>query len=517
MQGRPTHSRRNVLVTGSIIGVSALLPCAPARAEKDTANAAITGFSVINTLDPGKASLIQEYFVLWAVFNALLKFDDRMEIVPDLAESFLRPDPNTYHFKLRPGVRFHDGTVLSADDVTFTFKRLLDEKYASPYRSKFQIIKEIEALDPLTVRIVTREPYAPLLSLLCNFRNGSQIVPRKTFETMGPDAFAKQPVGTGAFRVTDWVVGQSVTLSAFDGYFVAGQPKLRTIHVPLIAEESSGVTALLGGQVDLTSSVPPSEVPNLQKRSDVRVLKQPGLNNRYLALNLRRAPFNDVHFRRALSMAFDRNALVKAAQFDEAVTSHGLIPPTLAFAYDAAKRPLADFDPERAKAELAKSKYATAASPAILTWGAGFWKRTVEIIVAQANQVLGTQLRVEVSEANTVFTRLKSGDYDAAIWGWLGVVDPDDMYDILHSQGWRNFQGYHSQEMDNLLQLGRTELDRGKRGDIYKKAQALMLEEMPLVPCFCSNIGNLMRANLSGFSQKPFSNFGDQFATLSVA
>ncbi|HUK09262.1 MAG TPA: ABC transporter substrate-binding protein [Stellaceae bacterium] len=508
-----TLTRRSVVgASAAAIALSAFGPTA--WAARDNATAAITGFNVINTLDPGKASLIQEYFVLWAVFNGLLKFDDKMEIVPDLAESYAVADPTTYTFKLRPNVRFHDGSMLSADDVKFTFDRLLDEKFASPYRSKLAVLDSVEVVDPLTIRIKTKEAYAPLLTLLCNFRNGTQIVPRHAVETMGAEAFARRPIGTGAFKIVDWQPGQSVKLEAFGDYFLKGQPVLRAIEVLLIAEESSGETAVLAGQVDLTSSVPPADAEGLRKRPEVRVLSQPGLNNRYIALNNRRAPFDDVHFRRALSMAFDRGALIKAAQFNEAVASQGLIPPTLTFAYDPAPRPLTQYNAEQAKKELAQSKHPATTPAAVLTWGPGFWKQAVEIIVAQANDTLGTSLRVEVTEANTVFARLKSGEFDAAIWGWLGVVDPDDLYDILHSNGWRNFQGYANTAMDQILERGRSELDRGKRGEIYKKAEAMMVEDMPLVPCFCSNTGNLLRADVIGFTQKPFTNFGDQFATL---
>lgn len=514
MWERAAVSRRAVVGGAAGLALGTLGSPGFVRAARTDATAAITGFSVINTLDPAKASLIQEYFVLWAAFNALLKFDDHMNIVPDLAESYEAVDPNTYVFKLRSGVKFHDGTDLSSEDVTFTFERLLDERFGSPYRSKVSVLDKVEAIAPLAVRITTKEPYAPLLSLLCNFRNGTQIVPKRAVESMGAEAFARRPVGTGAFRIADWVPGQSVKLEAFDTYFVKGEPRLTSVRVALIAEESSGVAALLGGQVDLTSSVPTADVSGLSKRSEVRVLSQPGLNNRYLALNLRKPPFDDVHFRRALSMGFDRELLVKATQFGEAVPSQGLIPPTLAFAFDGTPQPLVQFDAKRAKEELAKSKHPAATPVSVLTWGSGFWKQAVELIVTQANQTLGTALKVEVTEANTVFSRLKSGDFQAAIWGWLGVVDPDDLYDILHSKGWRNFQGYSNSEMDQILERGRSEQNRDRRGDLYRQAERMMIEDMPVVPCFCSNIQNLMRAELEGFVQKPFTNFGDQFSSL---
>src|SRR5690606_27993556 len=126
----------------------------------------------------------------------------------------------------------------------------------------------------------------------------------------------------------------------------------------------------------------------------------------FIALNHRKPPFDDVHLRRAVSMAFDRNAMVKVVLFGEGVPSHGLIPPSLAYAYESKPRETAVYNPERAKAEFAKSKYAgTKVSAPILTWGSSWWKRTIEVWTMQVNQTLGTNFTVEVNEANTVYAR----------------------------------------------------------------------------------------------------------------
>jgi len=516
---RSEPSRRTILkAIGTVAVVGAVQPwiLQEASAAREVIRAAITGFDVLNTLDPGKASLIQEYFVIWSMFNGLLKFAPNMEIVPDLAAEYKAIDSRTFEFRLRPGVKFHDGSELSADDVKFTFDRLLDERFASPYRTKLAVIDSVTVVDPLTVRIATKEPYAPILTLLCNFRTGTQIVSRKSVEAMTPEAFGRKPIGTGAHMLKDWIPGERVILTAHPHYFMPGLPRTPTIEVPLIAEESSGETAILGGQIELTSGAPFADVPNLEKRTEIVVLKQPGLNNRYIALNNRKAPFDDVHFRRALSMAFDRNVMVKAVLFGEGAVAQGLIPPTLTFAYDSKPRDLATFDAERARAELSSSQHGAATEAAVLTWGSSWWKRVVEIFVAQVNETLGTRLSVEVSESNTVYSRLRSGDYQAAVWGWLGVVDPDDLYDILHSKGWRNFQGYANPKLDDALEEARAELDRRKRGEMYKVIEATMIEDMPLIPCFFSNIQNLLRRDVQGFTQLPYSNFGDQFATLTA-
>ncbi len=512
--------RRTVLGAGAAIAATSALPgfVAPARAAADTLRAGITGYNVINTLDPGKHSLIPEAYVVWALFNALLKFNEKMEVVPDLAESFATKDSTTLEFKLRKGVKFHDGSEMTADDVKFTIERLQNEKYASPNKGKVDAVQAVNIVDPYTVEIVTKQAFAPLLAFLTNARTGTQIVPRKVVEAMGDDAFGRAPVGTGAYKIRDWKANESVTLVAHDGYFVKGQPSVGTVEIPLIAEESSGVTALKGGQIDLTSTAPFADVPTLEQDKTLKILRQPGMNCRFISVNHRKPPFDDVHFRRAVSMAFDRNAMVKVVLFGEGVPSHGLIPPSLAYAYEAKPRETALFNAERAKAELAKSKYASGLGEIpVLTWGSSWWKRIVEVFALQVNQTLGTKFTVEVNEANTVYARQKSGDFQASVWGWLGPVDPDEYIgEILSTKGWRNFYGYSNPKLDELVEQGRAELDLAKRGAIYKQAEDIAVEEAAFLPCFCSNIHNLMTTHVTGFIQLPYSNFGDQFANIKM-
>ncbi|MCC6470106.1 MAG: ABC transporter substrate-binding protein [Alphaproteobacteria bacterium] len=514
-------NRRTVLATGAgmaAAGAAAPWLARPAQAAAGTLRAGITGYNVINTLDPGKHSLIPEAYVVWALFNGLVKFNGKMEVVPDLAESFTAAGGNTLQFKLRKGVKFHDGSEFTADDVKFTIERLLDEKFASANKGKVSEVQNVKIVDPHTVEIVTKQPFAPLLAFLTNTRTGTQIVPRKAVTAMGNDAFGKAPIGTGAYKLKSWKANESLILEAHDGYFVAGQPSMATVEIPLIAEESSGVTALKGGQIDLTSTAPFADIPTLEQDKTLKVLKQPGMNCRFVSMNLRKPPFDDVNFRRAVSLAFDRNAMVKVVLFGEGVASHGLIPPSLAWAYEAKAREMSTFNPERAKAELAKSKYAKEKiSVPILTWGSSWWKRIVEVWALQVNQVLGTNFTVEVNEANTVYQRQRSGDFNGSVWGWLGPVDPDEYVgEILHTKGWRNFYGYSNPKMDELAEKARAELDLAKRGALYKQAEDIAIDEAAVLPCFCSNIHNLMTTKVQGFTQLPYSNFGDQFAFIKM-
>lgn len=507
-------SRRQTL---AMVAGASLLPVGfssrtQAQASQGLLRAGITGFTVINTFDPGKVSLLPESYVVWAVFNALVKFDENMEIVPDLAESYSFVNPTTLEFKLRRGVKFHDGSELTSEDVKFSLERVKDEKLASPNRQKLEAITSVETPDAYTVHIHTREPFAPLLTYLTNTRTGTQIVPKKVVEAAG-DSFGLNPVGTGAYRFKEWRTGQSVELEAFPDYF-GGAPTIRTVTMPLIGEESSGLTALQGGQLDLTSTAPFASVPNLLNNNRIKVYRQPGLNVRYIAFNTEKAPFDDVHFRRALAMAFDRSAMVRSVVFGEGVTPTGLLPPALAEAGAAAPETLT-FNPAAAKAELEKAKYPADTDIKLLIWGPAWWRKIGEFFALQVNQVLGTRIEIEAGESNAVFARQRAGDFQAAVWGWLGLIDSEEyLGDILGSGGSRNYQRYGNPDFDALLQKGRTELDPAARRAIYREADLLAMADAPVVPCFCSNVHNLSVPNLDGFTQLPYSNYGDQFATL---
>ena len=510
-------TRRNMLQAGAAAATASFTLSLPRARAASTIRAAITGYDVINTLDPAQAALIPEFYVIWALYNGLLKLDVDMKPVPDLATTYKVDDDGALTFQLRPGVKFHDGSTMTSDDVRFTFERLLDDKNHSPNKDKVSAISSIETPDPQTVRIRTSQPFAPLLTFLTNARTGTQIVPRKAVEA-DPSGFGRKPIGTGAFKLQDWTPGQALTFTAHRDYFVQGLPKLDSVQTPLIAEETSGVTALLGHQIDLTSTAPFADIPQLMKRKEIKVLRQAGLNTRFISLNNRKPPFDDVHFRRAVSLAFDRNVLVRVVLFGEGAPLSGLIPPSLKASYDPTPKPLTIYNPERAKAELSQSKYGAGTEATMLTWGSGWWKRIAEVITAQVNQTIGTNLKVEVTEANTVFSRLKAADYQSSVWGWLGMIDPDEYsYDLLHTKGWRNFAYYSNPKLDALLTQARQELDPAKRGQMYRDSEALWIEDMPVLPCFCSNVQNLLAQNVSGFVQLPYSNFGDQFATLDIA
>jgi peptide/nickel transport system substrate-binding protein len=175
------------------------------------------------------------------------------------------------------------------------------------------------------------------------------------------------------------------------------------------------------------------------------------------------------------------------------------------------------FNPERARAELARSRYRAGQKGTVLIWGSNWWRRIGEIFVGQVNQVLGLRLQVQAMDFNAAFARARAGEYEAMVMGWLGFVDPDEYIgEMLGSRGFRNIHGYASERMDALLDRARAEIDPVRRSRIYREAELLALEDMPVLPCFSSNLHNLLRWPVTGFTQLPYGNFADQFASMHV-
>ena len=507
--------RRWLMRATGAAGFTAAL--APPRAHAATVlRAACVGTS-FQSLDPSKATSAPDFWVLWAMFNGLAKFNADMTIVPDLAESWTNPDPRSWVFSLRRGVRFHDGNEMTADDVKFTFDRLRDPAFGSPNRTKMDAVQEVRVRDPYTVEIVTAEPFAPLLTYLTNTRSGTQIVSRRAVERLGAAAFAKAPVGTGAFRMVEWRPNEKITLAAHKDYF-GGAPQVDAIDIPLIAEESTAVNALLAGNVDLIGRAPFDQVQRLERMPNLTVYRSAGMNCRYMALNLRRPPFDDLHFRRALSMAFDRNLVVRAVLFGEGQPSQGNIPSSIPWAFDQQKRSICAFNPAAAVAELAKSKYRAGQGGTVLTWGASWWRRWAELFVSQVNQVLGTALTVEVSDAITAFQRFKTGDYDALTWGWTGLIEVDEyLSECFHSKGWRNTGGYANPAVDKLLDQQRQTIDQAERGRLCIEAERLLAEDVPALFTMNANVHQVYTKAVHGYVGLPYEAFGAQFAAVSLS
>ncbi len=510
---------RRTLLSG-LAGVSAagLLPWASQAAEVPL-RAAMTGFTLINTLDPGKAAANPEFFIIWGVFNTLVKFDADMRVVGDLASSWTNPDPTTWEFMLKPGVKFHDGSDLTAEDVAFTFARIADESFGSPVRKKMAAVTSVVAVSPLLVRFKTDAPFAPLLTYLTNTRTSTQIVCKKAVLAMGNEQYGRSPVGSGPWKLTEWRPNEKLSFAAHPGYFESGLPKAPALEVLLIRDDSSAINALAAGGLEFVNAVPYGDTERVKKLPGVSFLSRAGMNARFVHLNVQRAPFDDVHFRRAVSMSIDRRAFIQAVVFGQAVPSQGYVPAAIPWAYDDKPRPYSQYNPAAAKEELAKSKYGAGTEVVLYGFPDAWWKRMSEVFVDMVNRTLGVKFRVEFMDSRTHFAKWMANDGWAWPNGWIALCDPDEyLYDCFHSTGWRNFSKYSNPAVDKLLEQARQELDRqGKGGKLYIEAERLIAEDCPSVFLMNTFSNSAVLSKVKGFEQTAYEGFGAQLAPMSAS
>lgn len=511
--------RRTVLSGVAGLSIAGLLPFA-SRAAVDAGplRAAMTGFTLINTLDPGKAAANPEFFLIWGMFNTLVKFDAQMKVVGDLAVSWTNPEPTVWEFKLHPGIKFHDGSELTAEDVAFTFERISDEKFGSPVRRKMAIVTAVTAIDPLTVRFTTAAPFAPLLTYLTNTRTSTQVVCKKAVMAMGAEQYGRTPVGSGPWKLREWRPNEKLSFDAHTAYFEPGLPKTPALEVLLIRDESSAVNSLASGGLEFVNAVPYGDTERVKKLPGISFLSRPGMNARFVHLNVQRAPFDDVHFRRAVSMSIDRRAFIQAVVFGQAVSSQGYIPAAIPWAFDKESRAYAQYNPAAAKAELAKSKYGPGTEAVIYGFPDAWWKRMSEVFVDMANRTLGVKFRVEFMDSRTHFAKWQANDGQAWSNGWIALCDPDEyLFDCFHSTGWRNFSKYSNPAVDKLLEQARQELDReGKGGKLYIEAERLIADDCPSVFLMNTNSNSAVVSKVKGFEQTAYEGFGAQLAPMVI-
>ncbi len=433
------------------------------------------------------------------LYNGLLRLDERGELVPDLAQSWRLEGDRTYIVTLRPGVRFHDGRLLSARDVVYTYRSILDPALASPRRQGLEYLERVETAGPLEVRFTLREPHAPFADELMQ-----PIVP----EGAGKD-FGQHPVGTGPFRLVRWLAGERLELAAHPLH-INGAPKVAGIAVRIVPDDTTRVLELERGGLDLVQNlVPPDMVARLSQDPRLRLLKTPGNIYCYLGFNLEDPLLGRLAVRQAIAHAIDRGALIRHLLKGYGRPADSLLPEGhWAFEPDVARYP---YDPALAErlldaAGLPRREGGWRFSLLYKTTQMDMSKRKAELIQDQLARV-GVRLDIRSYEWATFFADVQRGSFQLYSLDWVGLSDPDIYRHLFSSRsvppGGANRGRYRSPEMDRLLEAGRRTLERGERRAIYGRVQRLAAVDLPY--CSLWHYTNLvvMSRKLSGFAPYP--------------
>jgi peptide/nickel transport system substrate-binding protein len=448
-------------------------------------------------LDPHKTSAYFSFEVLENVFDTLVEPDANLEMRPALAESWeVSADQLAWTFRLRHGVRFHDGSPFTADDVVYSYRRIIDQKLANS--DKLSSVTGVTAPDPSTVRITLKQPTPNLLTNLGGFK-GLAIVSRRNVET---GQIATHPVGTGPFAFGSQKSGDSITLKANPGYW-AGAPKVSGVTFRFISEPSTALSALQAGEIDWTDSIPTQRVKQLKEDDSVTLAATPSNDYWYLALNEARAPWNDVRVRQAIAYAIDRDAIVQATSYGTAVANQLAIPKGNPWytPYDGYRH-----DVQRAKSLLAEASQTGTAAPKTLDMLVTTqYPETVTAaqIIADNLAPLGITVNIRTDDFATWLDEQNNGHFDMLMMGWLGNIDPDDFYYAQHhTDGSSNAQKFSNPEVDRLLDAGRVETNRNARAVDYAKAATIIADQVSYIYLYNPSVIQAWTTRLSGYEAR---------------
>lgn len=471
---------------GAVLMVAATIAAVPSSKGSEIR----VGFTLdAVTLDPANHRKRETETILRNMYDGVLTRSPKMEVVPEMAESWKQIDATTYEFKLRKGVKFHSGAAMTADDIKFTFDRLTKDGaiggQTSPRKSLLGPLKEVVVVDPLTVRFVLSEPW-PILPAMLPFQ---EVVSRKFVEANGADALATREDGTGPFKLVEWRKGDAVIMERFNDYYggaaaipPVGKACVDRVIFKVIPENASRVAALLAGDVDIINELPAHAVKQVEANPNTRVMSVRGTRSEFIAMNTQVPPLSDVRVRRALAHAIDRKLLIDRILGGHATPINGILSPD-AFAFDASL-PAVKFDAAQAQKLLAEAGYRNGLDLTLETEGAR--KETAEAIAAVARKG-GFRIRVVVGEGSQLQAKWrkkdepKAGEMFFTSWG-NGSLDPYDIFDPTHMTGGRgNSSFYSNPALDKLLKDAALELDTGKRAALYKEAQQILARDLPYV------------------------------------
>ncbi len=446
-------------------------------------------------LDPHLTSAYASFQILENVYDTLVQPGDDLSMEPALAESWdISDDQLTWTFHLREGVTFHNGRELVADDVVYSYERIMDPETGAANAFRFESIESVTAVDENTVEIELTRPTPNLLVNLGGFK-GMAIGPQEIVEDGSIDT---HPVGTGPFRFVSSSPDEGILLERNPDYWQEGLPRLDQIRFVQIPDPTVKLTNLRTGEVHWVDSVPPQELESLEADDSIVLERVPGGDYHYFAFNHAREPFDNPDVRRAIAMAIDREVIAEAAQFGAATPNQTAIPEGNFWYHEYA--PFTPGDVEGAQALLEEAGV-TDLSFAFMVSSEFPETVTQAQVIASQLEPLGITVEIDDVDFSTWLDRQGQGDFDAFMLSWIGNIDPEDFYYAQHhSEGGFNFQGYSNPDMDALLDEARVETDQDARKALYDQAAEMIVDDASYIYLYNpENIGAWTPA-LEGYS-----------------
>ncbi len=435
------------------------------------------------TLDPSQVLDGESAKVCDMIFDTLVQYrGNTTDLEPALAIFWNNSlDGLTWTFNLRQDVYFHDGTLLNADVVVFSLLR--SNVQTSSFFDEF--ISQIVALDEYTVQIQLKSPYAPFLSFLAGTENS--IVSMAAVNKFGNE-FSNNPVGTGPYKLVKWNRGDRIILTSNINHWT-GKPEIDRLVFRSIPDNSKRLLELKQENIHVMEFPNPSDLMVILEDPNLHLIMKPSLNIGYLAMNMEKPPFNNLKVRLAINHAIDKTDIIRRLYGGTGIPAKNPIPPSL-WSYDDSIMDY-PYDPDLAKQLLAEAGFPDGFEATL--WALPVPRPYIPDGMTFAEEIqydlrnIGIKTTIINHDWQTYLDKIKNGDHDLAMFGWIASADPDNFFYYLLSKYTAekpalNIAFYRSEEMQNVIDQARKSTSRSERIELYKKAQNIFHRDVPWVP-----------------------------------
>ena len=408
-------------------------------------------------------------------YSTLFRTDANLQPEPNLVETYENLDDTTWQFTLKQGVQFHDGSVLTAEDVKASIEWAKTFSEINMYNNS---VESVEVVDESTFLIHTPTPSATLLYDLCH--HGNAILSKKMIDE-GND-FNENPVGTGPYKLVEWKHGDQVEFEAFEDYFM-GAPAIQHMTWKIIPEGSSRTIALEAGEVDYVVDVEAMDVERLENDEGIKLDKIAATNHMWMMVNNEKPGLDNVDVRRAMNCAIDKESIVTVALNGLGTASYSMAPDNMP---GATKENTLPHDPELAKEYMEASGVDPASIEMSIICSNDQKKRAGEVIQANLKDVLGIECELENMDLATYLSITAEGDYTAAIGNYSSTDMVQYLIGVYHSVSINasNKTRLNDPEVDALIDQAAATIDPDERAKVLEECIALINEKCPQVPLY---------------------------------
>lgn len=501
-------SFRHLLIAGSLAAASL---STPAFAAKDVVLAVNSTFT---TLDPYDANDTLSMAVTKSFYQGLFGFDKDLKLVNVLADSYqVSKDGLTYTIKLKSGIKFHDGTDFNAAAVKANFDRVTNPDNKLKRYTLYNRIAKTDVVDAHTVKFTLKEPFSPFINVLAH--PSGVIISPAALQKYGKD-IAFNPVGTGPFVFQEWKQTDYLKVKKFDGYWKKGLPKVDTLTWKPVVDNNTRATVLQTGEASFAYTLPPEQAEQLKQSPKVDVVTSPSIIARYLSMNTKQKPFDNVKVRQAVNYAINKEALAKVAFAGYAVPAEGVVPAGVEYAEKFGSWP---YDPAKAKQLLAEAGYPNGFET--ILWSA-YNHSTAQKVIQFAQQQLaqvGIKVQIQALEAGQRVEKVESQpNPDAApvrmyYIGWSSSTGEADwaLRPLLASEAFPpkllNTAYYKNDLVDGNIAKALNTTDTAEKEKLYKAAQKQIWEDAPWAFLVTEKLLYARAKNLSGIYVMPDGSF----------